>query len=86
MTNISKNAFSKSFAQLFVSRSEAIGLKGVKRDTAALEFYLGAANALELLETGTFAHRYGEMLAQQAALMIAPRGYKAVLSLARGDA
>lgn len=68
----------KALAQKFIERSEALGLKGKKRDDAALDFWCGAASALELSGRKLDA----DTLGRQAALIVAVRGYFGVREMA----
>jgi len=71
---------SKKLAEQFIERAEALKLKGTKLEDAALNFWCGAATALELAGNSLDA----TLLARQAALLVAVRGYVAVQDIARG--
>lgn len=68
---------SAKIAESFMRRSEALGLKGRKRDEFALEYFIGAAYAY--LAAGMTEECNN--LSAIAGLMIAPRGYHAVQEL-----
>lgn len=61
-------------ARAFRDRSEAIGLKGKKRDDAALEFFLGAAMGLHI-EGHEDASQH---VLRVASWLIATRGYSEI--------
>lgn len=66
-------------AKSFISRAELQGLKGKKRDNAAMEFFCGAATVTEANDHG------GSVMA----FLVAVKGYREVLELAKladGDA
>ena len=67
----------KNLAKAFVRRSNILGLKGKKRDVAAVEFFVGCCCAL--WEAG---HKDAEMLENTVYFFVAPRGYRAVTHLA----
>ena len=67
----------KNLAKAFVRRSNILGLKGKKRDVAAVEFLVGCCCAL--WEAG---HKDAEMLENTVYFFVAPRGYRAVTHLA----
>ncbi len=67
----------KRIASYFIERSNALDLKGVKRDDAALNFFLGAA-------TGAYVccnYPLGDHLNIVSAMVITTRGFKGVKSL-----
>lgn len=68
----------KKLAQYFIERATALGLKGKRRDDAALTYFLGAAALAEINGDGVAYNRLGTV----AALLIAPQGYAAVLRIA----
>jgi hypothetical protein len=71
---------SHAVAKACIERMEALGLKaGVKRDNACLDFYCGAASALEITD-----HTAAQAIATQAALIVAVRGYPGVQGILRG--
>ncbi|NVO13873.1 MAG: hypothetical protein HXX10_07540 [Rhodoplanes sp.] len=72
----------KAVAAAFVERAEALGLKGVKRDTAALDFFCGAATLAELSGNAEASRA----LSLAASLLVSVRGYMAVKQLAAGVA
>jgi hypothetical protein len=65
----------KTLCTKFIERSQALGLKGKKRDDAALHFFVGAAHALLLVnpksEDAQRVKRWLELILQM-------RGYEAV--------
>lgn len=68
----------KTIAERFVERSSALGLKGKKRDDAALDYFLGAAAGAELAGDVQMACQLGLV----SAMIISVRGYAGVVSLA----
>jgi len=67
----------QTIACKFVERSEALGYKGVKRDIAALDFFVGAASALR-----SAGHPESEHVGSVAVMIIATRGYVEVKRIA----
>lgn len=63
----------------FVNRAEALGMKGVKRDEAALHYLLGAYAALEATEQKADANHIGAV----CAMVISTRGYSEVHRIAQ---
>lgn len=62
----------------FVERSEALGLKGKKREEACFEFMCGAATALQVAE-----HPEAEHVTNVVAMIISVRGYLEVAMIAK---
>jgi hypothetical protein len=60
----------QSLAIKFVERSEALGYKGVKRDNAALDFFVGAGAALRIVGHAEAAH-----VENVAVMLVAMRGF-----------
>ena len=71
-------ALPKALAQKMVERAKALGLKGAKADAAALDFYCGAAAALEIVGLKTES----EWLGRVAFMLVSVRGYVEVARLA----
>lgn len=69
---------SKKFAIAFMERAEELNYKGKQRDKAALDYYIGAAKALEI----GGQHDFSCLLVRQARHCVAVRGYAGVVSLA----
>lgn len=65
----------QTIAKAAVTRFEAQGLKGKARDRAALEFVIGAANALQLI------HDYHGLTG--LALIVSVRGYAELEQIAK---
>lgn len=68
------NSLLIGLSRQFVRRSEALGLKGKKRDEAAMDFFCGAFAALEAMKHGVEASN----LATVIALVLSTRGYSEV--------
>ena len=69
----------RAIAQAFVNRSEACDFKGKRRDTLALEYFLGAAAAYHAANmTAEFDH-----VTRVCAFLICTRGYDYVQELAQ---
>jgi hypothetical protein len=66
----------KRLASQFILRSEALDYKGKKRDAAVLDFFVGAANALDIIEHPE-AHRV-----KAVCMILSVRGYAEVKLLA----
>lgn len=64
-------------ARKFVDRATHLGLKGKKRDDAVLEFFCGAATALELAGRTDEANQ----VTCCATMLLATRGYLGLLPL-----
>ena len=71
------DSLARTLAKRFVERASALGLKGVKRDNAALDYFCGAASALEEIGDPRAAS-----IATTAALIVAVRGYMGVAEIA----
>lgn len=67
-------AIVKRVAVDFVERAEALGLKGKKRDDAALDYFLGAAAIARAQDNKPLENHIGRV----ALLVIATRGFKGV--------
>jgi hypothetical protein len=67
----------KLLAEKFIERSTALKYRGKKRDAAALDYFCGAATMAELNGDTALSEHLGWVLA----VMIAVRGYTAVLEL-----
>jgi hypothetical protein len=67
-------------AQRFIERAQALGLKGKKRDEAALDFFTGAAAGAEIAGDKDLAKHLGIL----CALVVAVRGFIGVNEIARG--
>lgn len=78
MSNDNKS-HSTAIAKAFIERSTTMGLKGKARDRAALEFAIGAANALDIAGIKDSGATF-------FAFMVATRGYGQVLDAAKADA
>lgn len=61
----------KQLCRAFVTRSKTLGLKGAKRDTAMLEFMIGATNALKI--TG---HPDADHLERVCVMIFSIRGFR----------
>ena len=61
----------------FVERSEALGLKGKKREDACFEFMCGAATALQAV-----GHPEADHVTKIVAMLISVRGYGEVVNIA----
>lgn len=57
----------------FKERSEALGLKGIKRENSALDYFIGACTLLEKFEP-----QEAKELATWIGLILVPRGFKAI--------
>ena len=66
----------QQLAKQFIDRARMQQFKGKARDTAALEFFCGAAAAVELLDTDAFGR------VSTAEMLISVRGYSEVERLA----
>jgi len=66
-----------SVSRAFVERSEKIGLKGVKRDLAALEFVSGAMTACIFLDNVADL--------SVLAFLVSTRGYSAIVEQAKRE-
>lgn len=71
----------KFVAEKFVERANALGLKGKRRDDAALDFFCGAAIGAQAANNIPLAQQIGNV----AALIVAVRGAMAVIDLTKGD-
>lgn len=75
----------QKIAKLFITRAEHLNLRGRKRDDAAMEFFVGAAMGVNTLvkEKGDDASTLYDHIILVASLLIATRGYAAVVGLAK---
>jgi hypothetical protein len=71
----------KALAKSFIERSTELGYKGKKRDSAALDYFIGAAKLLEIDGDEEAANYLGRL-----AWLISIRGYKEVEEIAKWDA
>lgn len=71
----------RALARRFIERSEALNYKGKRRDSAALDYFIGAASALELAGH----HEVANHLKMASVLIIAPRGFFGIKELASKD-
>ena len=68
----------RAVASGFIERAEALGLKGKTRDKAALDYYVGAARALELAGEEKAAN----VIAAQATMIVCVAGYTGIVQIA----
>lgn len=59
----------RKVAQQFVERAKALGMKGKKRDDAAMEYFCGACTALEQVGHADLDH-----MMRVTVLLVSPRG------------
>lgn len=63
----------KTLCAAFIERSDALGLKGKKRDDAAMHYFVGAAKALDLAGQDT------KRLISWVGFVLQYRGYNGVV-------
>lgn len=71
----------RALARRFIERSEVLDYKGKRRDSAALDYFIGAASALELAGH----HEVANHIKMVSVLVIAVRGYFGVKEIASKD-
>lgn len=79
MTEVESREVIRQMARLFIERATNFGWKGKKRDDLALEFFMGAAKAVENLDEGLYKHLHAIVF------LLAVRGYDEVLILAKDE-
>lgn len=67
-------------AKAFIARAEALNLKGVKRDTAALEFFVGAFEAFVIAGDQSKADWTAKLC-----FLVSIRGYSEMANLAESQ-
>jgi hypothetical protein len=81
---LDKKAIVQALAKRFVERSNTLGYTGKRRDSAALDFFVGAAGALEESSNNNKIISVGNHLGVICATVIRTHGYSAVKELAEG--
>jgi len=80
MSQSTNTAAVRKLAIMFIERSESLGLKGKRRDDAALEYFCGAYAIATVQEDAPLAEHLGRTMT----MMVSVRGYFAVRELAAG--
>lgn len=81
MINTSMSATTQKLALSFIEGADALGLKGKKRDDAALDYWCGAAIGAGLAGNADLERHLGRI----AALVISVRGFIAIKQIAAGE-